>query len=132
MNKSPQEQLWEYAQRADTKKLEELLQMGKAVKGITYFNLGEIFDYIQHNHDQARSMAALTAHAYINAGKSTGYLFGLHTGMLTTLYLGAFQNNPKHSRECGEFHKLLLTCVSDLNHLIAEFYQQFKDQIPSE
>src|SRR4051812_38283599 len=106
MPKPPKEQLWEYAKDANTSKLQELMQTGKAERGVTQFNLGEIFNYVEQNHDQARSMTALTAIGYLQSGKATNYIYGLHLSILTTLYLGAFQNDSQYNRQCLEFYQL--------------------------
>lgn len=130
MAKSPQDQLWEYAKKADTAKLDELLQAGKDIKGVTYFNISEIFDFVEKHHDQACSMVALTAIGYLRSGKSTNYVFGLHLGLLATIYLGVYQHNAKYEQECNQFFALLKTCVDDIHRLIAEFKRGFDAQFP--
>jgi hypothetical protein len=128
MAKQPLDQLREYAKKCDGAKLDELLQMGKDVKGVTFFNLGEILEYMQQNHEQARSMVALTAIAYLSSGKSHNYVPGLHLGMLTMIYLGTFQNDPTFGQDCIQFHNLLKACINDLGRLEAEFMRQFDKQ----
>src|SRR5512140_1717260 len=68
MNKASLDRLMAIGRQADTKKMEELLQVGKADRGMTTFNLGAILSYIEENHDQARAMVALAAGGYALSG----------------------------------------------------------------
>jgi hypothetical protein len=129
MNKTSLERLKEIGRGANTQKMEELLQMGKAVRGMTNFDLGEILSYIQENHDQARAMVALAASGYALSGSSTNYLFGVHLGLLATLYLGAYQSDPRHAKDCKDLFALLKDCVPNLYGLMSDFEKEITRQL---
>src|SRR5512140_3971064 len=129
MNKASLDRLMAIGRQADTKKMEELLQVGKADRGMTTFNLGAILSYIEENHDQARAMVALAAGGYALSGSSTNYVFGVHLGLLATLYFATYNADPRHAKDCKDLFTLMKECVPNVYSLMGEAQKEISRQL---
>ncbi len=96
--------------------LDDLLEMGRAVNGMTYFDLGKICSYLQKDHARARGSVAVVALALVTMGSTQRRLNSIHLTILYTIYLGLHGDHP----EFLEFDELLKRNVPDLSAWTAD------------
>lgn len=124
MNEESFRRLQKYMGSVDPAQLDDLLESGRDIKGVTFFDMGKILDFVEENHERARSSVATIACLYAKAGPSTNYLLGLHLGILMLCYQAHYGEQP----EFKEFQELVINCAPNLVELQVEISNTFRAQ----